>query len=126
MEEKDWEMEEKNWTITTSYGTLEAVSIISSITREQCIVENEKAEWSDYEYISVDFHKMPGYVLFDLDSPEKDENIIDSIIDELSSLDIEFKLKHNGVVYNNDIYDEEITCIEDFLKQFKAAIKDIA
>ena len=124
-------MEEENWTITTSYGVLEAVSIISSTIREQCIVEDKKAQWSDCEYISVDFHDMPGDILFDLDSPEMDENIIDRIIDELSDFEIGFKLKHNGVVYDNYEYNEyafneDIPCIEDFLKQSKSAIKDIA
>jgi hypothetical protein len=120
------EMKEANWTITTSYGTLEAVSIISSITGRQCVVGSGKAEWSDDEYISVDFRKMPGDILFDLDSPEKDEDIINRIIDELNNFDIVFKLKFHDVVYDSDMCGEEITCIEDFLKQSKFATKDIA
>lgn len=117
-------MEKENYKITTSYGVLEAVSIISSITSEQCMVDNKKAKWNDYEYISVDFHELPGDILFDLDSSEVDEGLINRIIDELNDFEIGFKLKHNGVVYDNYDYNEyafneDMPCIEDFLKQFK-------
>ena len=121
------EMEEIDWKITTTFGALEALSIISSITQEDCMIEwGKTAAWRVNDYISMDFKDLTGDVMFDLDSPNSDVYLIDRIIDKLVDVEIPYKLKLYDTVHNCDYTytedEEEIDmndCVEALTERYE-------
>ncbi len=96
-------MEEFDWKVTTSFGALEALSIISGITQDDCLIEeNKTAVWRVNDYISMDFKDLTGNVMFDLDAPNSNDYLIDNIIYRLVDIEIPFKLKLYDIVHNCD------------------------
>lgn len=94
-------MEEFDWKVTTTFGALEALSIISGITQDDCLIEeNKTAVWRVNDYISMDFKDLTGNVMFDLDAPNSNDYLIDNIIYRLVDIEIPFKLKLYDIVHN--------------------------